>query len=54
MLAQWGDAPGAIQALQKARLAGDSGLTLAGQDPLLDPIRKAPELSRLLHELGFD
>lgn len=54
VLAQWGDAPGAIQALQKARLAGDSGLTLAGQDPLLDPIRKAPELSRLLHELGFD
>lgn len=54
VLAQWGDATAAIEALKRARIAGDSGLFLAGEDPLLDPIRKAPELSRLLRELGFD
>lgn len=54
VLAQWGDAAGALEALKKATVAGDSGLTLAAQDPLLDPIRKAPELSRLLRDLGFD
>jgi len=54
VLAQWGDAAAAIATLERARVAGDSGLFLAGQDPLLDPIRKTPELSRLLRELGFD
>jgi hypothetical protein len=52
--AQWGDANGAIALLKRARIAHDSGLFLARQDPLLDPVRHDPELSRLLHDLGFD
>lgn len=54
ILAQWGDRRGAIETLNRARAAGDSGLILARNDPLLDPIRKEPEFVRLLQGLGFD
>jgi TolB-like protein/tetratricopeptide (TPR) repeat protein len=53
VLAQWGDVERALDTLQRARKAGDPGLFLAGQDPLLDPLRKDPRFSRLLGELGF-
>jgi tetratricopeptide (TPR) repeat protein len=54
VVAQRGDAKGAVAILRRARTAHDSGLFLARQDPLLDPIRNDPELSRLLRDLGFD
>jgi TolB-like protein/Flp pilus assembly protein TadD len=53
ILAQWGDAKGALATLERARAAGDSGLFLAGRDPLLDPIRGRLQFSQLLAELGF-
>jgi tetratricopeptide (TPR) repeat protein len=53
VLAQWGDEQGAVAALNQAWTARDPGLFLAGQDPLLDPIRENSDLSRLLHDLGF-
>ncbi len=51
--AQWGDDQGAIAALNLAWTARDPGLFLAGQDPLLDPIRPNPDFSSLLRKLGF-
>jgi TolB-like protein/tetratricopeptide (TPR) repeat protein len=54
VLAQWGDRAGALAVLSKARSTGDSGLILMRNDPLLDPLRKEPEFSRLLSDLGFD
>lgn len=52
--AQWGDAKGAIALLRQAQATHDSGLFLARQDPLLDPVRHDPGLSMLLRDLGFD
>jgi tetratricopeptide (TPR) repeat protein len=51
--AQWGEHAKAIDALNKARASRDSGLGLMLNDPLLDPVRKDPEFTRLLKELGF-
>lgn len=53
IFAQWGRADEAMQKLLLARQIGDVGLAMAGADPLLDPLRKLPEFSRLLKELGF-
>ena len=53
VLAQWKDEKGAIVALKQAWSTRDPGLFLAGQDPLLDPIRTNAEFQRLLHDLGF-
>jgi tetratricopeptide (TPR) repeat protein len=53
VLAQWRDEQGAIAALNQAWTARDPGLFLAGQDPLLDPIRTNSDFSRLLRDLGF-
>jgi TolB-like protein/tetratricopeptide (TPR) repeat protein len=53
ILAQWGEVDRALHTLQRARAAGDPGLFLAGQDPLLDPLRKDGRFSRLLGQLGF-
>jgi TolB-like protein/tetratricopeptide (TPR) repeat protein len=54
ILAQWGEVDRAVATLVKARAAGDPGLFMAGVDPLLDPLRKNPRFSGLLHDLGFD
>ena len=51
--AQWRDAPKAIAALLAARAAGDSGLIQMYYDPLLAPVQKEPEFSRLLKDIGF-
>ncbi|MEK6638414.1 MAG: hypothetical protein AABY88_10060 [Pseudomonadota bacterium] len=54
VLAKWGDVPAAVAVLEKARKTGDSGLLLARTDPMLDRLRKTPELSRLLLSIGFE
>ncbi len=54
ILAQWGDPDAAIGKLERAREIGDSGLIYARNDPLLDPLRDAPEFANLLADLGFD
>jgi TolB-like protein/tetratricopeptide (TPR) repeat protein len=51
--AQWGDDKAAVATLNQAWSARDPGLFLAGQDPLLDPIRANSDFSTLLRNLGF-
>ena len=51
--AQWGEAAKALAALQSARTHDDSGLVMMQNDPLLDPVRTAPEFSNLLKSMGF-
>jgi TolB-like protein/tetratricopeptide (TPR) repeat protein len=53
VLAQWRNEQGAIAALKQAWTARDPGLFLAGQDPLLDPIRTNSDFLTLLHNLGL-
>lgn len=54
ILAKKGNIDAALAALSKARKIGDSGLLLARTDPMLDPLRRRPEFSRLLLSLGFE
>jgi TolB-like protein/predicted negative regulator of RcsB-dependent stress response len=53
VLAQLGDLPGALDALERARTLGDSGLIYARNDPFLDPLRAEPRMQRLLAGVGF-
>jgi TolB-like protein/Tfp pilus assembly protein PilF len=53
IMAQWNKVDEALQKLQLARQIGDVGLAYAKTDPMLDPLRKAPEFSNLLIGLGF-
>ncbi len=53
MLAQWGDRPAALVALERARAVGDGGLVYLATDPLLDPIRDEPRFRQLLRQLRF-
>ena len=53
VLAQWGDANGALTALERARTIGDSGLVYLATDPLLDPVRRDPRFSALRAALHF-
>ena len=53
VMAQWGQPDQALALLERARAAGDSGITLIGSDPMLDPIARDPRFRRLLRELGF-
>jgi tetratricopeptide (TPR) repeat protein len=53
VLAQWRNEQGAIAALNRAWTARDPGLFLAGQDPLLDPIRTNSDFLTLLRNLGL-
>ena len=53
VLAQWGQGAQALQRLAEAAAARDSGLLLAQTDPLLDPVRAAPEFSQLLSKMGL-
>ncbi len=53
VMAQWGRADDALRLLARARAIGDSGLTLATTDPLLDPISNDPRFARFVREIGF-
>lgn len=53
VLAQWGDRPAALVALERARAVGDGGLVYLATDPLLDPIRDEPRFRQLLRQLRF-
>lgn len=52
VLAQWGQTEQAIAALQRALSAGDPGLVLARNDPLLDPVGHDPRFKAILARLG--
>jgi hypothetical protein len=54
VMAQWGRADEAIAKLQRARMIGDSGLSMIGTDPLLDPISGDSRFIRLVKDLGFE
>jgi TolB-like protein len=50
--AQRGDAAKALAALEQAWMARDPGLLFARNDPLLDPLRQAPQFADLLSRLS--
>jgi len=52
--AQWGERARAVELLEAAQRAGDSGLTLLKTDPLLDPVRGEPRVAKLIASLGLD
>jgi len=54
VLAQWGRRDEAIQKLVRAREVGDSGLTYAATDVLLDPLRRDPRFTHLVNELNAE
>jgi TolB-like protein/Flp pilus assembly protein TadD len=54
VLTQWGQKDAAIEALQHAFDAGDSGLVQSKTDPLLDPLRQDRRFVALMGQLGFD
>jgi len=54
VLAQWGRREEAIQKLVRAREVGDSGLTYAATDVLLDPLRRDPRFTHLVNELNTE
>nr|WP_310524968.1 tetratricopeptide repeat protein [Polymorphobacter sp.] len=47
VLAQWGDKPGALAALDRALAAMDGGLLYLRRDPLLEPLRAEPRFKAL-------
>ena len=49
--AQWGEPDAAIAALRRARQVGDSGLTYAATDPLLDPLRGRPDFVNFIKQM---
>ena len=51
--AQWGDAPKALEWLEKALRLRDPGLSDLKVDPLLDPLRKEPRFQAVMRELKF-
>lgn len=51
VLAQWGRSDDALDALERARQVGDSGLIYLATDPLLDPIRNQQRFHRLLNDI---
>src|SRR5205814_4240449 len=54
VMAQWGRTDEAIAKLQRARVIGDSGLSMIATDPLLDPISGDSRFTRLVKDLGFE
>ncbi|MEO8618872.1 MAG: TIR domain-containing protein [Sphingomicrobium sp.] len=53
VLAQWGQPDAALDALDKAFAALDSGLAYAFSDPFLAPLRETPRFKALLAKLHF-
>ena len=53
VMAQWGRTDDALARLERARVIGDSGLSLVATDPLLDPIARDPRYTRFVRDLGF-
>ena len=53
VLAQWGQTEQALEAIERAYTAGDSGLVLSHTDPRLDPIRQEPRFDAIQTKLGF-
>lgn len=53
VLAQWGRIGPALDALEKAHALRDSGLVLAGHDPLLNPLRSQPRFKAVLAAIGL-
>ena len=53
VLTQWGRADAAVDALEQAYGAGDSGLLQLKTDPLLDPLRALPRFKKLLQTMNF-
>jgi hypothetical protein len=51
--AQWGNAPAALQWLERAVQAHDIYLAHLKVDPLLDPIRNEPQFKALLARMKF-
>jgi TolB-like protein len=52
VLAQWGRNDEALQKLARARQVGDSGLTYAATDVMLDPLRRDQRFTRFVNELN--
>ncbi|MBF9149544.1 TIR domain-containing protein [Novosphingobium jiangmenense] len=53
ILAQWGRVAPALDAMEKALALRDSGLMLARNDPMLNPLRKEPRFAAVLSSVGF-
>jgi hypothetical protein len=51
VLAQWGQLDQSLQTLARAREVGDSGLTYAATDMMLDPLRRDPRFGLFLSGL---
>lgn len=54
ILSQWGQIGAALDKLEHAVRIGDTGITNARNDPMLDPLRRQPGFIRLLKQVGFD
>jgi hypothetical protein len=54
IFSQWGQTGEALDKLEHAAKIGDTGITNARNDPMLDPLRGEPRFIRLLKQLGFD
>lgn len=52
VLAQWGRADESLQKLARALQVGDSGLTYAATDVMLDPLRRDQRFTRFLRALN--
>ena len=52
VLAQWGRRDESFARLARARAVGDSGLTYAATDPMLDPLRPDPRFARFINTLS--
>jgi TolB-like protein/tetratricopeptide (TPR) repeat protein len=50
---RWGLSEAALNTLDQAYAAGDSGLTYLRNDPMLDALRGEPRFTRLLERIGF-
>ena len=53
VLAQWGRTDESLQKLARARQVGDSGLTYAATDVMLDPLRRDARFQRFLNSLSL-
>jgi TolB-like protein len=52
VLAQWGRVDESLQRLARAREVGDSGLTYAATDVMLDPLRRDPRFAHFINGLN--